>query len=81
MSATAPCWLDERDDRPSLVVWLAVTAARLSSPFLDAALIALLDTGRLSASQEQGVRRARARTVLVGARGNQETVGRKATVT
>ena len=65
MNALAPSsWLQAREDRADLMLWLAETAPALHSPFLESMLAAFLATGRLSEAQEQAIRRAMARAAI-----------------
>jgi len=65
VNALAPSsWLQAREDRADLMLWLAETAPALHSTFLESMLAAFLATGRLSEAQEQAIRRAMARAEI-----------------
>lgn len=54
-------WLNEREDRPALVAWLAAASVRTCNTFLHVALRMLLSTGSLPPAVEAAVRSCRER--------------------
>jgi hypothetical protein len=54
-------WLEERDDRADLALWLTRSAPILRSAFLNRARQVFLETGRLPDGMEHPVRNARSR--------------------